>query len=239
MSAPVITADSDAFADAVDRLDWPRIRADIHARGFATTGPILDAKDCRELSALYDDDALFRSRVVMARHSFGRGEYKYLNYALPEAVQEMRAAFYPRLVPVANQWQEMTGAAVRFPPDHGAFLRRCHNAGQKLPTPLLLRYETDDYNCLHQDLYGEHVFPLQVAVLLSDPAADFTGGEFVPDRTAPAHAVKGGGGVAGAGRGGYFRGQRAPRRRQSRCLQGAHAARRQPGQVGPAGMCSA
>ncbi|WP_136656847.1 2OG-Fe(II) oxygenase [Nitratireductor sp. XY-223] len=179
MSAPVIRADSDAFADAVDRLDWSRIRADIHTRGFATTGPILDVKDCRELSALYDDDALFRSRVVMARHSFGRGEYKYLNYPLPDAVREMRAAFYPRLVPVANQWQEMTGAAVRFPPDHGAFLRRCHNAGQKLPTPLLLRYETDDYNCLHQDLYGEHVFPLQVAVLLSDPAADFTGGEFV------------------------------------------------------------
>ncbi|WP_419912904.1 2OG-Fe(II) oxygenase [Hoeflea sp.] len=179
MSAPAEKVSGGSPADAVDRLDWTRIRGELDTRGFAATGPILDPQACRDLHGHYDDDAQFRSRVVMARHSFGRGEYKYFDYPLPDIVSALRGAFYPRLAPIANHWQEMTGAPSRFPPDHGAFLQRCHKAGQRLPTPLLLRYETDDYNCLHQDLYGEHVFPLQVAILLSDPASEFTGGEFV------------------------------------------------------------
>ncbi|MDA4844325.1 2OG-Fe(II) oxygenase [Hoeflea poritis] len=179
MSAPAQRASVRDFADAVDALDWTRIRADIHARGFATTGPILAPEKCGGLHALYDDDAFFRSRIVMAKHSFGRGEYKYFDYPLPTAIEEMRTAFYRQLVPVANKWQELTGGSVRFPPEHAAFLSRCHGAAQARPTPLLLRYDEGDYNCLHQDLYGEHVFPLQVAILLSDPASAFSGGEFV------------------------------------------------------------
>lgn len=179
MSAPAEWAGGSALADAVEALDWAQIRADIHARGSATTGPLLSPEDCGKLHALYDDEALFRSRIVMAKHSFGSGEYKYFDYPLPEALEEMRAAFYRQLVPVANLWQALTGASTWFPPEHGAFLHRCHEAGQTRPTPLLLRYDEGDYNCLHQDLYGEHVFPLQVAILLSDPVSEFSGGAFV------------------------------------------------------------
>jgi hypothetical protein len=163
----------------IDTLDWTRIAAELDAHGCATTGPLLDAAACAGLAALYDTDAGFRSRIVMARHGFGRGEYKYFAAPLPDRVMALRAGFWPHLARIANRWNEAMGLAPRFPADHAAFLARCHAAGQTRPTPLLLRYGPGDYNCLHQDLYGEHVFPLQVAILLSDPRRDFTGGEFV------------------------------------------------------------
>jgi hypothetical protein len=160
-------------------LDWARIEADLNAFGCATTGPLLGDAEREDLAALYPDDPRFRSRIVMGWHGFGRGEYKYFASPLPETVAVLRAEFYARLAPVANRWHEAMGIASRFPADHGTFLARCHAAGQTRPTPLLLRYETGDFNCLHQDLYGEHVFPLQAAFLLSVPGHDFTGGEFV------------------------------------------------------------
>jgi hypothetical protein len=160
-------------------LDWASALADLDARGSATLASLLTPGECDALVALYLDDALFRSRVVMARHGFGRGEYKYFDYPLPDLVAHLRAATYPRLAPIANRWNEAMGISVRYPDDHASFLERCHAAGQARPTPLMLRYGEGDYNCLHQDLYGEHVFPLQMAILLSAPARDFTGGELV------------------------------------------------------------
>lgn len=160
-------------------LDWARIGAELDAFGCTTTGPLLDAAACADLAASYDREEGFRSRIVMARHGFGRGEYKYFANPLPDPVAALRAGFWPHLAPIANRWNEAMGLAPRFPADHAGFLARCHAAGQTRPTPLLLRYGAGDYNCLHQDLYGEHVFPLQVAVLLSAPGRDFTGGEFV------------------------------------------------------------
>ena len=174
-----VAASASGIAARVAALDWPRIAADLDAQGWATTGPLLEAATCRELAACYVDDASFRSRVVMARHGFGKGEYKYFAYPLPALVGELRSAFYPRLAEVANAWHAALGDAMRFPETLATWLRRCHRAGQRRPTPLLLRYTAGDYNCLHQDLYGEHVFPLQVAILLSQPQRDFTGGEFV------------------------------------------------------------
>jgi uncharacterized protein len=160
-------------------LDWTRLHADLDAHGCAHVAGLLPAEACRALSALYDRDDTFRSRVIMARHGFGRGEYRYFAYPLPRLVLDLRTALYPPLSAVANRWYERLGMEVRFPEDHTSFLARCHQAGQTLPTPLLLKYGPGDYNCLHQDLYGEHVFPLQVAVLLSEPGSDFEGGEFV------------------------------------------------------------
>ncbi|ACA15574.1 conserved hypothetical protein [Methylobacterium sp. 4-46] len=165
--------------DAVGALDWPRIAADLDAHGCAAAGRLLDGPTCARLRALYDDEAPFRSRIVMARHGFGRGEYKYFAYPLPEPLAALRGALYSRLAPLANRWSATLGSALRYPPDHAAFLDQCRAAGQTRPTPLLLRYGPGDYNCLHQDLYGPQIFPLQVAILLSVPGRDFTGGEFV------------------------------------------------------------
>lgn len=161
------------------RVDWTRLGAELDSHGAATLSGLLNSAECAMLSALYPDEKPFRSRVVMSRHGFGRGEYKYFDYPLPQAVATLRTAFYPHLAPIANRWSEQLGLGVRYPVSHAAFIRRCHAAGQARATPLLLHYQADDYNCLHQDLYGEHVFPLQVTLLLSRPEEDFAGGEFV------------------------------------------------------------
>lgn len=164
---------------AVMAIDWQHISDELGARGCAILPRLLQPEQCSSLVDLYADTDRFRSRVVMSRHGFGRGEYQYFKYPLPDLVGSLRASLYPHLAPIANRWNELLRDEVRFPDDHAEFIERCHAAGQVRPTPLLLQYEADDYNCLHQDLYGEHVFPLQVAVLLSQPGQDFTGGEFV------------------------------------------------------------
>ena len=166
-------------ADRVQSFDWHAVREELNAYGCARLEGVLAPDECDALVRVYPDDQRFRSRVVMARHGFGRGEYKYFAYPLPGLIQALRTELYPRLAPIANGWNEATGIDVRFPGEHVEFIARCHQAGQLRPTPLLLQYETGDYNCLHQDLYGEHVFPLQVAILLSEPGRDFSGGEFV------------------------------------------------------------
>ena len=163
----------------VNRYDWPGIEAHLDAHGWAPLPGLLTAGETAAIAALYDDDSRFRSRIVMARHGFGRGEYKYFTYPLPHIVAELRSALYPRLVPVANRWNESMGIDVRYPVAHEEFITRCHKAGQTRPTPLLLRYGQGDFNALHQDVYGDHLFPLQAMVLLSAPGKDFTGGEFV------------------------------------------------------------
>ena len=163
----------------VAALDWPGLAAALDAHGCATTGTILTADECAALRGLYGAEEPFRSRIVMARHGFGRGEYKYFAYPLPQIVAALRAALYEPLADIANRWNEAMGIAVRYPTEHAAYLARCHAAGQSKPTPLLLQYGAGDYNCLHQDVYGEHVFPLQAAFLLSQPNDDFAGGEFV------------------------------------------------------------
>jgi uncharacterized protein len=160
-------------------FDWPRLAAELDAHGYAVAHAVLPAAECVSLRECYAKDELFRSRVVMARHGFGRGEYKYFRYPVPDMVAGLRTALYPPLSAVANRWNEALGAAARFPGEHTAFLERCHRAGQTQPTPLMLKYIEGDYNCLHQDLYGEHVFPLQATFVLSAPAQEFTGGEFV------------------------------------------------------------
>ncbi|MBC3775477.1 2OG-Fe(II) oxygenase [Pseudomonas sp. SWRI99] len=163
----------------LDALDWASLEQQLDQHGCAIIRSLLRTETCERLSALYPQTEPFRSQVVMARHGFGRGEYKYFSYPLPAPVGRLRTALYPRLVPLANRWYERMGLAQRFPATHAEFLQRCHAAGQQRPTPLLLQYGPQDYNCLHQDLYGEQVFPLQVALLLSQPGRDFTGGEFV------------------------------------------------------------
>jgi len=160
-------------------LDWQRIASELDEHGCATSGPLLPPETCAQLIDSYDEDARFRSKIVMARHGFGQGEYKYFAAPLPQTIATLRTRFYPPLAEIANRWNERLGVATRFPDNLDAFLARCHKAGQTRPTPLLLKYGPGDYNCLHQDLYGEHVFPLQLAILLSDPGRDFTGGEFV------------------------------------------------------------
>jgi hypothetical protein len=168
-----------AIPARVDAIDWTQASLDLDAQGCTVLKALLSTDECLALAALYPDDKHFRSRVVMGRHGFGRGEYKYFAYPLPELIAELRPALYSRLYGVANRWNEAMGIDISYPDRHEAFLKRCHAAGQARPTPLLLRYGADDYNCLHQDVYGEHVFPLQVAILLSDPGRDFGGGEFV------------------------------------------------------------
>ena len=163
----------------VHGFEWGRVTDSLDENGSAMLPGILSPGECRAVAALYPDDHLYRSLVVMGRHGFGRGEYKYFKYPLPGIIQGLREALYSRLVPVANRWNAAMGIGVRYPERHVDFIQRCHDAGQVRPTPLLLQYGEGDYNCLHQDLYGEHVFPIQVAILLSEPARDFTGGEFV------------------------------------------------------------
>jgi len=175
----------DRVAERVAAIGWERVTAELDEQGCATIAGLLEPEECRGLAGLYAREEPFRSRVVMAAHGFGRGEYKYFAYPLPELVAGLRAALYPRLVATANRWSEALGREVRYPDDHASFLARCHAAGQVRPTPLLLQYGEGDYNCLHQDLYGEHVFPLQVAILLSAPGRDFTGGEFVMTEQRP------------------------------------------------------
>lgn len=166
-------------AAALGTYDWAGIEHSLDARGNAVLPGLLAAPQCDALAALYPREQGFRARIVMARHGFGRGEYKYFAYPLPPLLDQLRHTLYPRLAPIANRWNRQLGIDVQYPDDLAAFLQRCHLAGQTRPTPLILRYGEGDYNCLHQDLYGEHVFPLQVAILLSEPGRDFTGGEFV------------------------------------------------------------
>jgi len=166
-------------------MGWDGVAHDLDERGNAVLTGLLSVAECDDLSALYAENGPFRSRVVMARHGFGSGEYKYFGYPLPERVAGLRAALYPPLAQIANRWQEAMGLDGRFPHAHAEYLTQCHAAGQRLPTPLLLRYEAGDFNCLHQDLYGDEVFPLQVAILLSAPGHDFTGGEFVMTEQRP------------------------------------------------------
>jgi hypothetical protein len=183
MSAPAEAAATIGTAEkTVERtraFDWARVVQDLDALGSGLLPGLLLQGECEAIAARYQEDTIFRSRVVMARHGFGRGEYKYFCYPLPELIAGLRAALYPQLVPLANRWNEAMGIEARYPAKHSDFLARCHAAGQLKPTPLLLEYQVDDYNCLHQDVYGEHVFPLQVTILLSEPGRDFTGGEFV------------------------------------------------------------
>lgn len=169
----------------VAAVDWSQVGADLDAQGAALIEQLITPAECLALAGLYPSDELFRSRVDMVRHGFGRGEYKYFCYPLPELIASLRESIYRQLVPIANRWYETMGMAVRFPGEHAEFLDRCHASGQRRPTPLLLQYRTGDFNCLHQDLYGEHVFPLQVAILLSDPGRDFKGGEFVMTEQRP------------------------------------------------------
>ena len=179
---PLRPMPSDEFLALDERIgaqDWGAIAAALDGGGHALMRQLLTREECDAIAGAYHDEARYRSRVVMARHGFGRGEYRYFRYPLPDPVQGLRGALYPRLAPIAERWNQAMGIAVSYPPRLQDFLARCHAAGQTRPTPLLLRYASGDYNCLHQDLYGEHVFPLQAAILLSQPGRDFEGGEFV------------------------------------------------------------
>jgi len=183
--AGLVEAAADAVGDRIAAVDWTGVGADLDAQGAAVIERLLTPEECRRIAALYPQDGLFRSTVTMARHGFGRGEYRYFGYPLPSLIAGLRAALYPCLTPVANRWQEAMGIETRFPDRLADFIARCHAAGQHRPTPLLLHYGEGDYNCLHQDLYGDHVFPLQIVVLLSKPGRDFTGGEFVMTEQRP------------------------------------------------------
>jgi hypothetical protein len=173
------TLTTEAAVERCDAMDWTSISQELDAQGRGVLEKILTPDECNALAALYTRDDVFRSRVIMGRHGFGRGEYKYFSYPLPDIISALRRALYPRLAPIANRWNEVMGIDVQFPARHADFIARCHEAGQRRPTPLLLQYGEGDFNCLHQDLYGAHVFPVQVAILLSEPGHDFEGGEFV------------------------------------------------------------
>jgi uncharacterized protein len=173
---PVSSVDINTRVEAVD---WASVSTHLDGYGWAIAKMLLPADECESIAALYEDDRRFRSRVVMASHGFGRGEYKYFAYPLPGTVAALRAALYPRLAPIANRWNKSMSIDVRFPEGLDEFIQRCHKAGQTRPTPLLLQYGAGDFNALHQDVYGEHMFPLQTTILLSEPENDFTGGEFV------------------------------------------------------------
>jgi hypothetical protein len=185
----VATRAKPTAADAIDRrvgaTDGPGIAAHLDGNGWAVLERLLSPEECAVIANLYGSENGFRSHIVMARHGFGKGEYKYFSYPLPGIVADLRTSLYPHLAPIANRWNEAMGIDIRYPEEHADFIKRCLKAGQTRPTPLLLQYGAGDYNCLHQDLYGEHVFPLQVAILLSEPERDFTGGEFVPTEQRP------------------------------------------------------
>jgi hypothetical protein len=171
--------------ERVEGVSWDAVSKDLDGQGSARIAGLLTPEECLEIASLYPDDDLFRSRVVMARHGFGRGEYKYFRYPLPGLIDTLRTAVYPHLAPVANRWNEAMRLEVSYPASLAQFIERCREAGQSKPTPLLLQYAAGDYNCLHQDLYGEYVFPLQLAILLAEPGRDFTGGEFVMTEQRP------------------------------------------------------
>ena len=175
MSAAVQTA----LGDRVDDLDWPAITTELDGLGCASAGPVLTARECRDVTELYEQDDRFRSTIDMARFRFGEGEYRYFDHPLPTAVTELRAAFWPHLVPIAREWAARLGRPAPWPDDFGEWLELCHTAGQRRPTPLLLRYRPGDWNALHRDLYGELVFPLQVVIGIDEPGVDYTGGEFL------------------------------------------------------------
>ncbi|MGZ8186129.1 MAG: 2OG-Fe(II) oxygenase, partial [Methylobacter sp.] len=172
VSAPTI-------AERVNALEWERVSQDLDSQGNAVLEDLISSAECRTLIGLYKKEDIFRRHIIMEQHGYGQGEYKYFSYPLPDIIDGLRMTIYPHLAPIANRWNRAMGIDVGYPAQHADFIARCHEAGQIRPTPLLLQYQTGDYNCLHQDLYGEHVFPLQVAILLSEPVTDFTGGEFV------------------------------------------------------------
>lgn len=178
-------APTKSLAERVESISWEQVYQHLDAEGHAIINRLLSPDECDNISVLYRQEEIFRSHVVMERHNFGRGEYRYFSYPLPAAIAALRTAIYPHLVPIANAWNNALRINVRYPTSHADFIERCHQAGQDKPTPLILKYESDDYNCLHQDLYGEHVFPLQLAILLSEPDEDFTGGEFVMTEQRP------------------------------------------------------
>jgi uncharacterized protein len=181
----VAVQETGSISERIQSIQWDRISQDLDAQGSALIEHLFFPDECEAIAKLYPKDEIFRSRVIMGRHGFGRGEYKYFSYPLPNLIARLRTAIYPHLVPIANRWNEAMGSQVRYPARHADFIERCHHAGQVRPTPLLLQYEAGDYNCLHQDLYGEHIFPLQLAILLSKPDRDFAGGEFVMTEQRP------------------------------------------------------
>jgi hypothetical protein len=219
-------------ATRIDDLDWHALAQSLNDYGNATLAGLLTPAECDALAGLYPNEAGFRSRVVMARHGFGRGEYKYFSYPLPDTIETLRTTLYRHLAPVANAWNQAMNIDVRYPAGHVTFIERCHSAGQTRPTPLLLQYDTGDFNCLHQDLYGEHVFPIQVAFLLSQPGRDFSGGDFVLDRAAAANAIARRGRSAPPGRCRRVCGSSSTSSRITRCLPREHAAWCEPPAVG-------
>jgi hypothetical protein len=188
-----------SLGDRVDRLDWPAIATELDELGCASAGPVLSARECRDVAELYEQDDRFRSTIDMARYRFGEGEYRYLDHPLPAAVTELRAAFWPHLLPIARDWATRLGWPTPWPDDFAAWMERCHAAGQKRPTPLLLRYQPGDWNALHRDLYGELVFPLQVVIGMDEPGVDYTGGEFLVVEQRPRAQSRGTATVIGRG----------------------------------------
>jgi hypothetical protein len=223
-------AGSIPFEETVTRVnafDWRQIRKDLDEQGSALLPNVLSADECKAVASLYPEESIFRSRVVMGRHGFGRGEYKYFSYPLPPIIHGLRTALYPQLAPVANRWNEAMGIEVRYPESHADFIQRCHDAGQLRPTPLLLQYGPGDYNCLHQDLYGEHVFPIQVAILFRAAARFHRGRIRAHGATAPYAIATGGRSASPRGCGG-LRGSPPARTRHARYLSRQSSARREP-----------
>ena len=227
---PVSSVDINTRVEAVD---WATASTHLDSYGWAMLKTLLTADECESIAGLYEDDRRFRSHVVMARHGFGRGEYKYFAYPLPDIVAELRTALYPRLAPIANHWNESMSIDVRFPDGLAEFIGRCHKAGQTRPTPLLLQYAAGDFNALHQDLYGEHVFPLQMTILLSEPEKDFDRRRVRVDRATAPDAIAGRGGAAPSGRRRGLRGARSSGARDAWHLSRQNEARGEPAALRP------